>query len=336
MIFNSLSPLQTIEIVTLAATTIWHQIASYLDRQQPSYPGKLLMAADGRSQHLHVLGTGDITVIIDASLGGVEGYLLIKELAKLTRICIYDRAGYGWSDSSTQPRTSQQIVTELHDLLTTAQIEPPYILVGDSFGSYNMRLYAHQFPDLVSGMVLTDGLHEDAMLSLPLSVGLLKTFFTFSFGFVAIGAAVGIVRTLGDLGVFELIKPELKKFSKTDRQLVKRSFYSARHWLTMGREMWNLDTSGRQLKVADNLGDLSMISIKSQTFLRPLLGIKLLSLPAADRVRDRIHLDLFKLSTNCQQVFAKDSSHFVWIDRPDAIFNAVANLIAASKSNENS
>jgi pimeloyl-ACP methyl ester carboxylesterase len=327
MMFNSLSSLQIIEIISLTATTIYHQIASYRDRKYTAPPGKLVTTTDRKVRHLYTKGTGDVTVILDASLGGVEGYLLIDELAKLTRVCIYDRSGYGWSESSFKRRTSQQIVNELNELLTIAQVPPPYILVGDSFGSYNMRLYAHQFPNSVEGMVLTDGLHEDAMLSLPVSVRLLKAFFTVSFGFVSIGAGLGIVRLLGTLGIFELIKPELKKFSAIDRQYVKRSFYSARHWLTMGQEMWGLDTSGRQLKVADNLGDLPIISIKSQTFLRPLFGIKFLSLPAADRVRDRIHLDLLKLSTNCQQVLANHSSHFVWIDRPDSIVNAVAILL---------
>jgi pimeloyl-ACP methyl ester carboxylesterase len=324
---NSLSPLQVIEIALLAATTIYHQMASYRDRQSPTYPGKLIMTSDGRGKHLEVRGTGDLTIVVDASLGGVEGYLLIDELAKIARVCIYDRAGYGWSESSSTPRTSQQIVNELHELLSIAEIQPPYILVGDSFGSYNLRLYAHQFPNEVRGLVLTDGLHEDAMLTLPVSVGIVKAFFTLSFGFVAIGAALGIVRVLGNLGIFELIKPELKNFDPIDLQYVKRSFYSARHWLTMGREMWNLDRSGDRLKVANNLGDLPIVSIKSRTFLRPLLGIKLLSLPAADRVRDRIHLDLLKLSTNTTQILADRSSHFVWIDEPETLVAAVASLM---------
>jgi pimeloyl-ACP methyl ester carboxylesterase len=325
--FNSLSPLQIVEIIGLTATTIYHQIASYQERNHATPPGKLITTPDHQTRHLQVRGTGEITVIVDSSLGGVEGYLLVDELSKLTRVCIYDRSGYGWSDMSFKPRTSQQIVNELNQLLTTAQILPPYILVGDSFGSYNMRLYAHQFPDAVMGLALTDGLHEDAMLSLPLSVGLLKTFFTLSFGFVAIGAALGIVRLCGNLGVFELIKPELKKFSTVDRAHVKRSFYSAHHWLTMGQEMWSLDQSGRQLKTADDLGDLPIVSIKSQTFLRPLLGIKFLSLPTADRVRDRIHQALLQLSTNSRQVLANRSSHFVWIDEPEIIVNAVAELL---------
>jgi pimeloyl-ACP methyl ester carboxylesterase len=324
---NSLSLLQVIEIASLMLTTIYHQIASYRDRQAPIYPGKLVTTSDGKTRHLVIRGMGDLTIVVDASLGGVEGYLLIDELAKIARVCIYDRSGYGWSESSSVPRTSQQIVNELHELLIIAQIPPPYLLVGDSFGSYNLRLYAHQFPNDVQGLVLTDGLHEDAMLALPWSVGILKAFFTFSFGFVAICAALGIVRLLGTLGVFELIKPELKKFDPIDLQYVKRSFYSSRHWLTMGREMWDLDRSGHQLKVANNLGDLPIVSIKSRTFLRPLLNIKLLSLPAADRVRDRIHLDLLKVSTNTTQILADRSSHFVWIDEPETIVAAVANLV---------
>jgi pimeloyl-ACP methyl ester carboxylesterase len=323
---NSLSLLQVIEIALLTATTIYHQMASYRDRQLPIHPGKLVTTGNSKTRHLVIRGTGDLTIVVDASLGGVEGYLLINELAKIARVCIYDRAGYGWSESSKLPRTSQQIVNELHELLTIAQISPPYILVGDSFGSYNLRLYAHQFQDEVRGLVLTDGLHEDSMLALPWSVGILKAFFTASFGFVAIGATLGIVRGLGTLGVFELIKPELKKFKPIDLQYVKRSFYGANHWLTMGREMWNLDTSGSQLKTANNLGDLPIFSIKSQTFLRPFLGIKLLALPAADRVRDRIHLDLLTLSTDTTQILADRSSHFVWIDEPEKILAAVASL----------
>jgi pimeloyl-ACP methyl ester carboxylesterase len=326
--FNSLSPLQAIEIIGLSATTIYHHIASYRERKQISPPGQLIASSDGKVRHLLVRGTGDITIILDASLGGVEGYLSIDELAKLTRVCIYDRSGYGWSDLSAKPRTSQQIVNELDELLTQAQISPPYLLVGDSFGSYNMRLYAHQFPDRVSGLVLTDGLHEHGMLALPWDMQLLKIFFTFSFGFVAFGAALGIVRLLGMLGVFELIKPELKKFAPLDLQYVKNSFYSHRHWLTMSQEMWGLDESARQLQATSNLDDLSIVSIKSKSFFRPLFGIKLLSLVSADQVRDIIHIYLLKLSTNARQILAINSSHFVWIDEPELIVKVVAKLLA--------
>lgn len=66
---------------------------------------------------------------------------------------------------------------ELDTLLHKAGIKPPYLLVGDSFGSYNMRLYAHQFPEKVVGLVLTDGLHQSGMLQMSVALRDLQLFF---------------------------------------------------------------------------------------------------------------------------------------------------------------
>ena len=76
------------------------------DRQSP--PGRLIDVG-GYHLHLQVMGEASPTVVLDHSLGGIEGYLLIQEIAKLSRVCIYDRAGYSWSEQSPQPRTSEQI-----------------------------------------------------------------------------------------------------------------------------------------------------------------------------------------------------------------------------------
>ena len=77
-------------------------------------------------------------------------------IAETTRVCAYDREGYGWSDSGTHPRTSQQVAADLHTLLTNAQIEPPYVLVGHSVGAYHNQAYIAQYPDEVVGVVLVD------------------------------------------------------------------------------------------------------------------------------------------------------------------------------------
>ena len=100
----------------------------------------------------------------------------------------------------------------------------------------------------------------------------------------------------------------------------------------MAREITSLDTSGRQLKVANDLGSLPVINIKAATFLRiPLPKILwgwLMDL--ADRSRDRIHLDLAKVSTNSHQLLASKSSHFVWIDRPEVMVAAVEKIVEMS------
>lgn len=252
----------------LIVSTIFHLVQSWRETKTRLPPGKLIDIED-RQIHLYVRGMGTTTVILDHSLGGIEGYFLIEAIAKLTRVCICDRPGYGWSSPSPKPRCSAEIVRELDILLTKANIEPPYILVGDSFGSYNMRLYAHNFPEKVKGIVLTDGLHESGMLNMPWSVKAVKYLFISGFVMSVFGSLLGIIRVIGTIGLFEIIKPELRQFSPKQRQRVKKSFYHHNHWLTMARELLSLDRSGHQLQVANNFGDLPIISIKSQTFFKP-------------------------------------------------------------------
>ncbi|MDJ0530787.1 MAG: alpha/beta hydrolase, partial [Microcystis sp. M53600_WE12] len=235
----------SIRVIILVATTVYQTLSVWLEEQKAP-PGNLINLGKYRL-HFCLAGEASPTIIIDHSLGGIEGYFLIEELSQLARVCIYDRAGYGWSDSSPYPRTSYQIVRELDQLLTQAKIEPPYILVGDSFGSYNVRLYAHLFPEKVVGLVLTDGLHDKGMLKMSPALKALKLFFISGFLMSIIGSILGIIRVLRVLGVFELLKPELRRFSPDSCHRVKRSFCRAKHWMTMSREMFNLDQSARQV-----------------------------------------------------------------------------------------
>ncbi|WP_107670914.1 alpha/beta hydrolase [Cyanothece sp. BG0011] len=314
------------KLILLSLTTIYHWLMTYWENKQQLLPGKLIDLG-GYKVHCYIKGMGSHTVVIDHSLGGIEGYFLINEIAKITQVFIYDRPGYGWSDSSPKKRCSQEIVRELDQLLEKAGISPPYILMGDSFGSYNIRLYAHYFPEKVSSIILTDGLHEKGMLSLPLSVKLLKLFFFSGFLMSICGSILGVIRILGNLGIFELIKPQLRKFSIEIRMRVKRSFYRPKHWLTMAREIWNLEISATQVRKADNLGDIPLISIKSKTFFKPSLFGFFLPIKTTNNVREIIHEELLKLSSNSRQVLANNSSHFVWIDEPEVMINVIRDLV---------
>lgn len=103
------------------------------------------------------------TVVMDAGYGDYSKAWnkVVHEIAKHTEVVLYDRAGLGRSDKSSSPRTSEQMVIELKELLTNLNIKPPYILVGHSFGGVNMRLYATEYSNEVSGLVLVDSTHED-------------------------------------------------------------------------------------------------------------------------------------------------------------------------------
>ena len=107
---------------------------------------------------VQAMGQGAPTVVFDAGLGdSKESWRWIwPAVAKRTRVFVYDRAGLGRSESGPLPRTSRQIVDELHTALDRAWVDGPYILVGHSFGGLNMQLFARTYPKEVAALVLLD------------------------------------------------------------------------------------------------------------------------------------------------------------------------------------
>lgn len=324
------------QVFVLTATTLYQGICCALENQRAPVGRPVDLA--GRKFHLRVEGQRSDAeapaIVLAHSLGGVEGYLVIDELAQLGQVVTYDRAGYGWSDISAKAATAEEAVADLDAALAAAEIAPPYLLVGDSLGSYHMRLYAHRFPEKVAGLVLTDGLHEEEMLAMPLPIQGLKLLFWAGFIIAILGSSLGIIRLLQLLGAFELFKPELRQFSQAQLAPIKRSMARPKHWLTMAREIWSIDRSGQQLRAAAGtqdypLGDLPMVSIKSKTFFHPAWWTFVIPLRSIDQLRDRIHARLAKLSSRCKVMEAPVSSHFVWTDEPQVMVKAVRSILDA-------
>lgn len=131
-------------------------------------PGKRIDLGTHRL-YIDCRGEGSPTVIIDAGMGGfsLEWRNVQTRLSQRVRVCSYDRAGYGHSDSGPGPRTSARIAEELHLLLKKAEIPGPYLLVGHSFGGYNIRYFAHTYPQETAGLVLIDASHPGQFERFP-------------------------------------------------------------------------------------------------------------------------------------------------------------------------
>ena len=95
----------------------------------------------------------------------------------------------------------------------------------------------------------------------------------------------------------------------------------------MWREMWNLDASGHQVRQVGNFGELPIISIKASTFFNSSVWNFYMPIKAADQLRERMHAELLKLSTDCTQLQATRSGHFVWVDEPEIILAAVQEVL---------
>ena len=126
----------------------------------PGSPG--LVDVGGRQLYLTCLGEGSPTVVLEAGgTGNSTNWSPVQPgIAEFTRVCAYDRAGEGYSNSVPAHQSMEAMVHDLHALLDAGGIEGPYVIVGHSFGGRLVRPFATLYPSDVVGMVLVDPGHE--------------------------------------------------------------------------------------------------------------------------------------------------------------------------------
>ncbi len=134
----------------------YETVAEALD-EDPPMPGQLIDVG-GHSLHLRCSGSGSPTVVLEPGAGLMSSNLgwITPAVAQETRVCVYDRAGHGWSEPADSPQDGAQIATDLHTLLERGDVPGPYVLAGHSFGGLYALTFAAQYPDDVAGLVLVD------------------------------------------------------------------------------------------------------------------------------------------------------------------------------------
>jgi pimeloyl-ACP methyl ester carboxylesterase len=117
-----------------------------------------LIDIGGHSLHLRCTGSGSPTVLLEPGAGGMSSDLgwIEPAVARDSHVCVYDRAGRGWSEPTDTPQDATQIATDLHTLLDRGHAPGPYVLAGHSFGGLYVLTFAALYPDDVVGMVLVD------------------------------------------------------------------------------------------------------------------------------------------------------------------------------------
>ena len=144
-------------LILLLVGWIYEPMAEAAEAKANPPPGQMVDVG-GYRLHIHCTGSGSPTVVIESGWGessATWGWVQ-PEIAKITRVCTYDRAGMGWSEPSPFPRTARQFAKELHTLLAKANESGPYVLVAHSLGGYTVRVYAYDYPGEVSGLVMID------------------------------------------------------------------------------------------------------------------------------------------------------------------------------------
>lgn len=143
------------------------------ERTPDSYaePGKRVEIAGGRHLNLRCEGdnTDAPTVILEAgsNADSTTWFRVQPLLAARTRVCAYDRAGYGFSDEGPKPRSLDADVADLRALIRTARLRTPAVLVGHSLGSNIVRRYAELHREDVAGLVLVDPPEQNLAAFMP-------------------------------------------------------------------------------------------------------------------------------------------------------------------------
>ncbi|MDX6326755.1 MAG: hypothetical protein QOK15_3109 [Nocardioidaceae bacterium] len=145
------------------------RVAETRDAAHLADAGALYDVGDHRL-FLNCVGTGSPTVVLESGLGSPSTAMagrIAPGVARTTRVCVYDRAGYGRSEPAPTPRDGVQAAADLNALLAAAHETGPFVLAGHSSGAVYIRIYAKTYPTQVAGMVLIDGQSPDAMTKMP-------------------------------------------------------------------------------------------------------------------------------------------------------------------------
>ena len=305
--------LTVVVLILLSAIVgaFYQALARKRDAQRFPPRGKFVDVG-GHKLNLNCTGQGTPTVILETGFGvlAVDWQLVQPEIAKFTRVCSYDRAGYGWSDPGPMPRTSLQSARELHALMQNAAEKPPFVLVGHSLGGLNVRIYNGMFPNEVAGMVLVDATNEDQVNVMSPNMKKVSDEYAKKFN-----TRMNFRIVLIQVGLARLMVPDQDEDTILDLQ---PKFIEA-----VKSEASSFAENANAARAAGRLGDKPLIVLSAGKEKAPPDG--------PTKEFDDYHKiwlnDLqvreARLSSRGKQIIVSDSGHMIQDERPDTIISAV-------------
>ena len=229
----------------------YETIREALDRRIVA-PGQLVDVG-GHRLHLRCTGSGTPTVLLEAGLGETGAYWewISPAVARDTKVCVYDRAGRGWSDPVALPQDGVAVATDLHLLLDRAHVPGPFVLVGHSSGAQYVRIFAGRYPEQVAGMVLLDGQPAEAFEGLP----------SYPMFYRVFHRIFAVLPTLARLGVGRVVVQPYAELPTPAREMQRVHYASARFYLSLRDEFEELPASLAQARSFQSLGDRPLVVI---------------------------------------------------------------------------
>ncbi|MGB7555479.1 MAG: alpha/beta fold hydrolase [Candidatus Korobacteraceae bacterium] len=311
-----------------AGSTIYNAAALRYYRAIYPAPGTMY-SVNGHDMHLYCTGAGSPTIILESGWGSNSATWakVQPELSRITRVCSYDRAGFGWSTAQPPPRDADTIARELHVLLQQADVQGPLVLMGHSAGGIYIRDYASHYPANIAGLIFVDSpapLHEDReSAELRATSNLSRPFYYV----VDLALDMGLVRMAGQCAPEPgLDEPTGKRIAQLQCGVLFSTFWN---------EYRSDRQSGEETIHTGPYGDLPVLIFSHDTELArqtkdlpPKLALEM------SVVWDQAQEDLKRLSTRSRRIIAKGSGHHIQYDRSDLLNREVAIFIQQIRDNE--
>jgi len=237
----------------------YQTVRASVDRRTPAI-GELIDVG-GYRLRLSCGGSGSPTVVLESGLGESGEYWtpISTPVARDTRVCVYDRAGRGWSDPSPAPQDGIAVARDLHTLLERGRVPGPFVLVGHSSGAQYVRIFAGRYPEDVSGMFLLDGQPAEAFEGLPIYPLFYRVYFRVSALLPSL-SRLGAGRLSENTGVGRL--PANARSMVAEFGQLPTSLQEARSFQSLGDRPLVVVTAGRDpmagwLPLQDQLASLS-------------------------------------------------------------------------------
>lgn len=321
-----------VSLLALAAAcgAAYEQISEHHDRQRFPQLGTSINV-ENFTLNLNCTGSSSPTVILESGLGiPAIGWQLVQPgIAKFARVCSYDRAGYGWSDSGPFPRTSREIAIELHSMLRNAHIAPPYVLVGHSFGGFNVRLFNLLYPSEAVGFVLVDSSQEDQESKMRRSIREenAKELRQLS----RMQSVMGFLIDFGIARAASARNPEAPSLPPNLREELTYLQLQKKCADAVLSEQTSFDDSVDQVRGAGNLGSKPLIVLTAGA------SVDIPEVPKQDSDEffaawvGELQPRLAHLSTRSRQIVLLNSHHLIPFEQPQAVVDAVHEVFAQLK-----
>ncbi len=293
----------------------------------------------GRRIHMRCLGEGSPTVIMAAGLGAWSATWgkVQPAIAKTTRVCAIDRAGFGHSDATIAPQTLKSTVSDYHAALVTAGIGAPYIFVGHSAGGLEALEFIDRYRAETAGVVLVDPMRPDEYRRMDtVAPDLAQADRDF------VGAEVKRLRDCAaglDKGTIKGGAPRegecfryYPEYSPTLQNVLAKLDSNAPRLRTQASlfEQYESNTY-RMVKRDRDYGDLPLIILtasKGQTWPDALKA----SVPALNADAAYGHRMMAKRLTSRGEQRSVDAGHMIQLERPEAVITAIEDVLRRTYS----